>query len=163
MRKWRVIRDFYLGESDRIKARNPNEDNFMLYEGTIIYEAENTDRVVINGKVYHFRIGTVFTRFCVLEETLPESVTGDTMPGGVLPADLVWKGPSDLTTIIAGKRYQTPDRFFEESLVVAIRGLIVADENVDGFTIIDDQTFEMKETYTKPKDWIMCGYVKKSS
>jgi len=160
MRKWRVIREFYLGESERVKARNPNEDNFMLGEGTIIYEAENTDRVVINGKVYHFRIGTVFTRFCVLEETLPESVTGDTMPaaGG---AELDWVGQSELTTIIPGKRFITPHRFVEESLAVAVRGLLVSQENDDGFTIIDDQTFEMKETYTHSKDWIMCGYLKK--
>jgi len=52
MRKWRVIQDFYLGESIRIKAINPNEDNFMLYEGAIIYEAENTDRVIINGNIH---------------------------------------------------------------------------------------------------------------
>jgi len=161
MRKWRVIQDFYLGESIRIKAINPNEDNFMLYEGAIIYEAENTDRVIINGKVYHFRIGTVFTRFCVLEETIPESVSGDTMPGGFTGANLVWVGPSELTTIIAGKRFQTPDKFYVDSLTVALRGLTLSQDNDDGFIILDDQTFELKQAYTSPGDWVMCGYMKK--
>jgi len=161
MRKWRVIKQFYLGEESRIKDKDKDNDYFLLGEGSIIYESELTDRVIINGKQYDFRIGTAFTRFCVLEEIIPESVTGDTAPAGGL-ANLVWRGPTELVPVIPGKRYITPDKFQDETIVIAVRGLIVHRENEDGYVVIDDMTFEMKEWLLKPNDWVMCGYVIKT-
>lgn len=75
--------------------------------------------------------------------------------------NVTWKGPLTLTPTIPGKRFQTEDTYYPGTLLVMIRGLPVARDNDDGYTEIDDQTFEMKETYTGPLDWLMVGYVRK--
>lgn len=75
--------------------------------------------------------------------------------------NLNWIGPSSLSIIIPYKRFRTPDHFYDNTLLVMRRGLPVAAENDDGYTIVDDETFEMKEPLSGPLDWIMVGYVKK--
>lgn len=73
--------------------------------------------------------------------------------------DLTWLGQDDLTSITA-TQWRTPDHFYEDTLVVFINGLRVEKDNDDGYNIIDDETFEMKETYPT-RFRISCGYVKK--
>jgi len=175
MKKWRVVKEFILGEaSTRLRGIKGDEGEFKLAVGTFILQSEVTNEIIIERaiggdgpdetrrkSIYHFDIGTAFEKFCTLVEVYDESVTGDTIVGIPIPGrDLVWIGPSQLTELVAGKVYRTPDRFVPLSLTVMIRGLMVSKENDDGFDIIDDETFMMKETYTRPKDWMMVGYIK---
>lgn len=74
--------------------------------------------------------------------------------------NLSWVGPSELTNL-GGGLFQTPDKFFEQTLLVMFRGLPLARENEDGYTIVDEQTFELKEPQSSALDWYMVGYVKK--
>lgn len=74
--------------------------------------------------------------------------------------NLNWIGPDELTSF-GGGVYQTPDKFFEQTLLVMFRGLPLAKNNEDGYVILDDQTFEMKEPHSSISDWYMVGYVKK--
>jgi len=75
--------------------------------------------------------------------------------------NLKWIQPSELTDL-GGGQYQTPDKYHSGTLLVMYRGLPVARENDDGYIEIDDETFELKEPLTRPKDWIMVGYLVKS-
>lgn len=63
-------------------------------------------------------------------------------------------------TLVAPKQYETPDHFYEHTLMVFVNGVRVEDDNDDGFTVIDDQTFEMTEAYPA-NTRISCHYVKK--
>jgi len=76
-------------------------------------------------------------------------------------ADLTWVGPAELIELVAGRRYQTPDRFVEGTLLVMHNGLPVHEDNDDGWTLINDQTFELKEPLIQPASWLMVGYIKK--
>ncbi len=74
--------------------------------------------------------------------------------------NLTWLNEEDLTQIVANKRFQTPDAFYETTLVVFLNGVRVEQSNDDGYNIIDEDVFEMKETY--PSHFrVSCGYVKK--
>ena len=75
--------------------------------------------------------------------------------------NLTWTGPSTLTEIIPGVRFRTPDHYYENTLIVMLNGLPLSAENDDGYTVIDDETFELKEALPFPRSWIMVGYVKK--
>jgi len=161
MRKWRVIQKFYLGEEIRIKDKDKSVDNFLLGIGSIIYESTINDRVIINGRVYFFKIGHVFTRFCELLEDIPENQVGDTNASDAT-SNFIWVQPTELVEIIPGRRYMTPDHFHEASLCVGIRGLLVSRENTDGFIVISDNEFELKRPLTQPNDWVMAGYEKKN-
>jgi len=174
MKKWRVVKEFILGEpSIRLRGLGGDEGEFRLPVGTYIYQSQETDDVTIDipyanqvgpdhtrrKRKYHFDIGTAFEKFCVLDEIICESELAD-IPGCSAGGDLRWVCCDDLTELVPGKVYQTPDKFVPESLVVMIRGLAVCRENLDGFVVIDDQTFAMKETYDRPLDWLMVGYTK---
>lgn len=73
--------------------------------------------------------------------------------------DFIWREMGDLS-LIAPRQYRPADHFYEDTLVVFVNGVRVEQQNDDGFTIIDDETFEMKETYPA-QTRISCGYVKK--
>lgn len=67
---------------------------------------------------------------------------------------------NQLTEMTTMKRFKTPHRFFEHTLIVFQNGLRVEKDNEDGWIIIDDETFELKENY--PNNYrISCIYVKK--
>ena len=161
MRKWRVREQFYLGEELRIKDKDKSVDSFLLGIGTIIYESEINNRVIINNRVYFFKIGRAFWQFCDLIDIINENQVGDTNVGGGTGVDLVWKGPADLTEIIPGRIFSTPEKFYEDTLAIAMRGLLISKDNDDGFIILDDQTFELKRPFSQARDWLMVGYVKK--
>jgi hypothetical protein len=160
MRKWRVRQQFYLGEESRIKAKDKTVDSFLLGVGTIIYESVINDRVIINGRVYNFKIGKAFWRFCDLIDDIPENQVGDTNVGAAT-VNLKWVGPADLVEVVPGTTFMTPDHFYEETLAVAFRGVLYAKDNEDGFNILDDRTFELKRPFSQARDWLMVGYVKK--
>ena len=71
-----------------------------------------------------------------------------------------WVGMDDLTELVAGKRFQTPEHYYEHTLVVFLNGVRVEQGNDDGYNVLDDETFEMKETYASYFR-ISCGYVMK--
>jgi hypothetical protein len=75
---------------------------------------------------------------------------------------LTWVDRGGLTELVPGLRYSTPDKFYESTLVVFLSGLRVERGNLDGFTILDDETFEMAQAYPYPAYRITVGYVKKS-
>lgn len=77
--------------------------------------------------------------------------------------NLRWVGPDELNPVIPGKRYKTPSKFYEDTLIVMFRGLPLSKNNDDGFIIIDDETFELKETYNGTRDWFMAGYIIKEA
>lgn len=56
----------------------------------------------------------------------------------------VWRDVSVLTEIIPRQRYQTPEKFIETSLAVYFNGQVLDRESDNGFTVIDDETFELK-------------------
>ena len=76
---------------------------------------------------------------------------------------LRWVDRDDLTEVVPGLRYQTPFHFYEDTLIIFINGIRVERDNLDGFTIIDDQTFLMNQTYLFPEYRITAGYVQKGS
>jgi len=82
--------------------------------------------------------------------------------------NLKWIQPSELIELsssssssFGGRQYRTPDRYHQGTLLVMYRGVPVARENEDGYVEIDDQTFQMKETFVDSFDWIMVGYLAK--
>jgi len=75
-------------------------------------------------------------------------------------ANLKWIQPSELIDL-GGNQYQTPEKYHPGTLLVMYRGTPVAKEYDDGYMEIDDQTFQMKETFIDPLDWIMVGYLSK--
>lgn len=79
---------------------------------------------------------------------------------GFVANNLVWVQHDDLVELAPGKRYGTPDAFFEESLAVFIQGLKVEPDNDDGYIVLDDHTFEMRETYDASLR-VTCAYLKK--
>jgi hypothetical protein len=84
------------------------------------------------------------------------TVRVDLTPSG---AALTWAGPSQLVDL-GGGQYRTPHKFVPTTLLVMHRGLPVAAENADGYTVLDEETFELKEPLTRPASWLMVGYVK---
>ncbi len=74
--------------------------------------------------------------------------------------NLLWIGPSHLLSL-GGGAYQTPDKFYENTLLVMYRGLPLAKENDDGYEVLNDQVFKLKESNTNVLDWYMVGYIKK--
>jgi len=84
--------------------------------------------------------------------------------------NLKWIQPSELTAIGDG-RYITPDKYHPGTLLVMYRGLPLARENDDGYSEIDDETFQMNEfngssssssgSIVDSLDWIMVGYLAK--
>jgi hypothetical protein len=75
---------------------------------------------------------------------------------------LTWVDRDGLDELVPGLRYQAPEHFFENTLIVFLNGLRVEKGNYDGFFVIDDQTFEMNQAYLYPQYRISVGYVKKS-
>lgn len=75
---------------------------------------------------------------------------------------MTWVDRDELTELVPGLRYQAPDHFYESTLVVFLNGLRVEKDNYDGFFVVDDQTFEMNQTYPFPQYRISVGYVKKT-
>jgi len=65
--------------------------------------------------------------------------------GGV-SNNLYWAGEDELVDLGSNK-WQTPHRFFEDTLAVFINGKKVDRHRPNGFTIIDDETFELKKAY----------------
>ena len=77
-------------------------------------------------------------------------------------ADLLrWVDRGGLTELVPGQRFRTPSTFFADTLVVFLNGVRVERSNLDGFVIIDDETFEMNQTYLYPEYRITAGYVQK--
>lgn len=76
--------------------------------------------------------------------------------------NLVWKTMDELITIIPGNTFKTPDRFHEASLAVFLNGVRLEKSNDDGYTVLNDETFELKETYHTPRHRISVGYLQKS-
>ena len=75
-------------------------------------------------------------------------------------AEAVTPVQMDELTPLGGNQYQTPDHFYEHTLLVFVNGLRVEEDNDDGFTVLNDYSFELKETY--PANFrISCHYVKK--
>lgn len=71
-----------------------------------------------------------------------------------------WVVMEDLTPLIAGKRFETPDHFYDHTLLVFLNGVRVERTNDDGYNVLSSNVFEMKETY--PTYFrISCGYVMK--
>lgn len=70
-----------------------------------------------------------------------------------------WIDRDDLTEVVPGLRFQTPHRFYEQTLGVFINGLRVELGNDDGYVIIDDQTIEMKESCPLPYMRVTVAYV----
>jgi len=58
--------------------------------------------------------------------------------------NLKWIQPSELAAI-GGGRYTTPDKYHPRTLIVMYRGVPLARENDDGYSEIDEETFQMKE------------------
>lgn len=78
---------------------------------------------------------------------------------GAISDNLVWVTMEQLTKIDV-RTYRTPHDFFPESLAVFVNGVRVENTNDDGFDILDDNTFELKESY--PANFrISAGYLKK--
>jgi len=81
---------------------------------------------------------------------------------GGIANNLAWASTDELIELIAGKKYRTPEPFYEDTIAVFINGLRVERDAEDGFAVLDDLTFEMKETY--PSGFrISAGYMKKAS
>lgn len=77
-------------------------------------------------------------------------------------ADLLrWVDRGDLTEVVPGLRFRTPATFYEDTLAVFLDGVRVERSNLDGFVIIDDETFEMNQAYLYPEYRITAGYVQK--
>jgi len=76
---------------------------------------------------------------------------------------LRWVDRDDLTEVVPGLRYRTPAHFYEGTLVVFVNGVRVERDNYDGFFIVDDETFEMQQTYMFPEFRITAGYMQKGS
>jgi len=80
---------------------------------------------------------------------------------GEIANNLVWLDMVEMTELIPGKRYQTPDPFFEDTLAVFRNGKKVQKSDCDGFTIIDDTTFELNNTYPDTERFSV-AYMKKA-
>jgi hypothetical protein len=77
--------------------------------------------------------------------------------------NLTWVGRADLVELVPGRRFQTPDHFYSATFTMFLNGVLVEKNNDDGYVIIDDQTFETKETYLLPRMRVSVGYVKKTA
>ena len=75
--------------------------------------------------------------------------------------ELVWKSHEELTFAVAGKKFTTPDHFYESTLVLFLNGQRLENVSSDLFTIVDEETVEMVNTYPFPRFRISVGYVKK--
>ena len=78
---------------------------------------------------------------------------------GGLADNLYWASLDELTEIITNKRYSTPHKFFPNTLAVFLNGKKVDRNAANGFTVIDDHTFELKETYDCSMK-VSVGYMK---
>lgn len=77
--------------------------------------------------------------------------------------ELQWVDRDDLVEVIPGLRYQTPHHFYEHTLCVFLNGVRVERNNDDGFFIVDDHTFEMRESLPLPRFRITVFYLKKET
>lgn len=80
--------------------------------------------------------------------------------GGAVAENLVWNVMEELTEVVPGNTYRTPYSFFEDSLVVFLNGVRLERTNEDGYDILDNQTFKLRETYPVPRHRISVGYMK---
>lgn len=80
---------------------------------------------------------------------------------GVSGKAITWVDRDNLIEVIPGLRYQTPDRFYENTLAVFLNGVRVEKNNADGFTVNDDRTFTMRNAFPLPAFRVSVGYVKK--
>jgi len=53
---------------------------------------------------------------------------------------------SDLVEVVPGIRFQTPHKFDELSVSIAVQGQTIGREEDNGFLVIDNQTIEFKES-----------------
>jgi len=74
-------------------------------------------------------------------------------------ADFVWRFIADLVEILPGEKWQTPEKFVQESLCVAINGQMLNADADNGFVINDDETFSLKIPITR-SFFILVGYIK---
>ena len=80
----------------------------------------------------------------------------------VVGADnLVWIDRDSLVELVPSRRFRTPTHFYEGTLCVFVNGVHVEKNNDDGFIVIDDETFEMREDTPLPRFRVTVGYVKK--
>lgn len=78
--------------------------------------------------------------------------------GSVCSDCLIWVTEEDLTAIDA-TTYRTPHPFYIDSLAVFVNGIRIEQTNDDGFDILDNETFRLKQTY--PADFrISAGYMR---
>lgn len=56
----------------------------------------------------------------------------------------VWKDKTELTELVTNQRWQTPSLFEEDTLAVYLNGQVLDRFSDNGFTVIDDETFELK-------------------
>jgi hypothetical protein len=81
--------------------------------------------------------------------------------GAALSDNLKWESELNGLTEPSADRFETSEPFFPQTLAVFVNGIKVNPEADDGFIILDDQTFEMKETL-RPKDCVSVGYMSKT-
>lgn len=78
---------------------------------------------------------------------------------GGISNNLYWAAEDELTEVAPG-RWQTPHKFFPDTLAVFLNGKKVDKFRPNGFTIIDDRTFELKQDYNKCAMKVSVGYMK---
>jgi hypothetical protein len=78
---------------------------------------------------------------------------------GGLANNLYWAGSDELIDLGSGS-YETPHRFYEDTLAVFINGKKL-DKNLDnGFVVINDTTFQLKQPGKGCNEKITVGYMK---
>jgi hypothetical protein len=79
---------------------------------------------------------------------------------GSLANNLYWAGEDELVSLGSGQ-YQTPHDFYADTLAVFVNGKKVDRHRSNGFTVLSDNTFEMKKTYPSSCAMkISVGYMK---
>ena len=59
--------------------------------------------------------------------------------------NLVFKDKTELTVLVPNQRWQTPHKFVEKSLCVYENGQTLDRVSDNGFVVLSDQTFELRE------------------
>lgn len=79
---------------------------------------------------------------------------------GAVADNLVWASMEELIQIDPMKVFETPHEFYPNTLAVFINGNRVEQPNDDGWVLINDKTFELKEDY--PDHFrVSVGYLRK--
>lgn len=81
---------------------------------------------------------------------------------GAVAGNLQWLQMEDLIEL-NDTDYQTPDPFFEESLAVFLNGQKLEQSTDNGFIVLNNQTFRLKQNYPPERNMrVTVGYLIKS-